>query len=57
MLAFAVDWADLPIIDISKASTPEGRTELATEVRDAMRTFGFMYIVNHGLTQAQVRGR
>ena len=50
MLAFAVDWADLPIIDISKASTPEGRTELATEVRDAMRTFGFMYIVNHGLT-------
>ncbi|PIL28758.1 hypothetical protein GSI_08802 [Ganoderma sinense ZZ0214-1] len=48
-----LDWADLPIVDISKASTAEGRTELAAQVRDAMRTFGFMYIVNHGLTQAQ----
>lgn len=49
-----MDWADLPIIDISKASTPEGRAELATQVRDAMRTFGFLYVVNHGYTQAQV---
>ena len=52
-----MDWSDLPIVDISKASTAEGRAELASQVRDAMRTFGFMYIVNHGLTQAQVRGR
>lgn len=49
-----MEWADLPIIDLSKASTPEGRAELAPQVRDAMRTFGFMYVVNHGLTQAQV---
>ncbi|KAJ8457010.1 hypothetical protein ONZ51_g11780 [Trametes cubensis] len=48
-----LEWADLPIIDLSKASTPEGRAELAPQVRDAMRTFGFMYVVNHGLTQAQ----
>ncbi|TBU57582.1 Clavaminate synthase-like protein [Dichomitus squalens] len=48
-----IDWADFPIIDISKSSTPEGRAELANIVRDAMRTYGFIYVVNHGLTQAQ----
>ena len=51
----AVEWADLPIVDISKAHTPEGRAELAPQMHDAMRTHGFLYIVNHGLTQAQVR--
>ncbi|KAI1787047.1 Clavaminate synthase-like protein [Ganoderma leucocontextum] len=48
-----LDWADLPVIDFSKASTPEGRAELAPRVRDVMRTVGFMCIVNHGLSQAQ----
>ena len=50
----AVDYADFPIIDISKAKTPEGLKELAPVVRDAMRTYGFLYIVNHGLTNAEV---
>lgn len=49
-----VEWADLPIIDLSKASTLKGREALAPQVRDAMRTFGFMYVINHGLTQEQV---
>ncbi|KAI0703873.1 Clavaminate synthase-like protein [Cerioporus squamosus] len=48
-----LDWADFPIIDLSKAQTPEGRAELASIVRDAMRIYGFLYVVNHGLTQAQ----
>ncbi|PIL28654.1 hypothetical protein GSI_08696 [Ganoderma sinense ZZ0214-1] len=48
-----LDWADLPVIDISEAKTPEGRKELAPVVRDAMRTHGFMFIVNHGLTEAE----
>ena len=52
--ACEVDWADLPVIDISKAKTPEGRKELASAVRDAMRIHGFMFIVNHGLTEAEV---
>ena len=52
---FTVDWADLPIIDFSKVSTPEGRAELAPAMRDGMHTHGFVYIVNHGLSQAQVR--
>lgn len=49
-----VEWADLPLIDISKAATPEGRAELAPRVRDAMRTKGFIYIINHGYTESQV---
>ncbi|OJT03633.1 UPF0676 protein [Trametes pubescens] len=48
-----LEWAPLPIIDFSEASTPEGRSALAVQVRDAMRTYGFLYIVNHGYTQAQ----
>ena len=53
-IGYEVDYADFPIIDISKAKTPEGRKELAPVVRDAMRTYGFLYVVNHGLTEAEV---
>ena len=49
-----MEWADLPIVDFSKVGTPEGRAELVPQVRDAMRTHGFLIVVNHGWTQAQV---
>ena len=49
-----VEYAAVPIIDFARAHTFEGRADLAPQVRDAMRTYGFMCIVNHGLTQAQV---
>ena len=49
-----MDFADLAIIDLSKAHTPEGRPELAPQLRDALRTNGFLYAINHGYTQAQV---
>ena len=42
-------------MDLSKLSTPEGRAELVTIVRDAMHTNGFMYLINHGWSQTQVR--
>ncbi|KAI0658180.1 Clavaminate synthase-like protein [Cubamyces menziesii] len=48
-----LEWAELPIIDFSAASTPEGRAALVPQVCNAMQTYGFMYLVNHGLTQAQ----
>ncbi|PIL28631.1 hypothetical protein GSI_08673 [Ganoderma sinense ZZ0214-1] len=48
-----LDWADLPIIDFSRVGTPEGRAELAPAMRDGMHTHGFVYIINHGLTQPQ----
>jgi len=50
-----VDFADLAIIDLSKAHTPEGRAELCPQLRDALRTQGFFYAINHGYTQAQAR--
>lgn len=50
----AVDWAKLAVIDLSKADTLEGRTALAAQVRDAMSNQGFFYVINHGLTEAQV---
>ncbi|KAJ4469854.1 Clavaminate synthase-like protein [Lentinula aciculospora] len=50
-----LDWADLAIIDLSKAGTHEGRKALAEEVVQAMDTQGFFYIVNHGYTVEQTR--
>lgn len=49
-----MDYADLAVIDLAKGTTPEGRAELATLARDAMRDIGFFYIVNHGLSQSEV---
>ncbi|KAF9237230.1 hypothetical protein BU15DRAFT_63296 [Melanogaster broomeanus] len=43
----------LAIIDLSKAHTPEGRADLAPQLRDPLRTNGFVYAINHGYTQAQ----
>ncbi|KAF8546095.1 Clavaminate synthase-like protein [Imleria badia] len=48
-----LEFADLAIIDLSKARTPEGRAELSPQLRDALRTNGFVYAINHGYTQAQ----
>lgn len=50
-----VDYADLAVVDLSEFSTPEGRVELSRIVRDAMRTQGFFYVINHGLSPEQVR--
>ncbi|KAG1859263.1 Clavaminate synthase-like protein [Suillus subluteus] len=48
-----LQYADLAIIDLSKAATAEGRAELAVELREGLTTHGFCYIINHGYTQAQ----
>ena len=53
-IALLVEYADLPIIDFSKLATSGGSAELAKEVHDAMTTSGFLYVINHGHTQAQV---
>lgn len=49
-----MDFADLTILDLANAGTPEGRAELALQARDAMSTQGFFYVVNHGLSQGEV---
>ncbi|TRM58072.1 hypothetical protein BD626DRAFT_586345 [Schizophyllum amplum] len=48
-----LEYADLAIIDLSKAATAEGRKALAEEVSEALRSRGFFYVVNHGYTQEQ----
>ncbi|RDB17179.1 hypothetical protein Hypma_001824 [Hypsizygus marmoreus] len=48
-----LEYADLAIIDLSKANTPEARAKLATEVTQAMKTHGFFYVINHGYTADQ----
>ena len=55
MIQRVVEFADLAIIDMSGAHTPEGRQELYPQLRDALHTHGFAYAINHGYTQAQVR--
>ena len=51
----AVEYADLAIIDLSKAKTEVGRKALAAEMVSAMATHGFFYVIGHGYTQEQVR--
>ncbi|EIW79583.1 Clavaminate synthase-like protein, partial [Coniophora puteana RWD-64-598 SS2] len=46
-------YADLAVIDLSKAHTLEGRTELAAELKNALLTHGFFYVVNHGFSHKQ----
>lgn len=48
-----LDYAELAVVDLSKISTPEGKAELVELVREAMRTLGFLCIVNHGLSPEQ----
>ncbi|KAG7440383.1 Clavaminate synthase-like protein [Guyanagaster necrorhizus] len=38
-----LDYADLPVIDLSKSPRPD-------DVREAMQTHGFLYVVGHGLS-------
>lgn len=54
-LYIQVDWADLAIIDLSKYHTTEGRAKLVVDLRNALSTAGFFYVINHGYTQDQVR--
>ncbi|KAJ8508670.1 hypothetical protein ONZ45_g9073 [Pleurotus djamor] len=50
-----LDFADLAIIDLSKAATPEGRAQLALQTREALASVGFFYVINHGYTPAQTK--
>ncbi|KAF7366894.1 hypothetical protein MSAN_00948100 [Mycena sanguinolenta] len=48
-----LDYADLAVIDLSKAQDATGRAQLALELSEAMKTVGFFYVINHGYTSAQ----
>ncbi|EIW66655.1 flavonol synthase [Tremella mesenterica] len=49
-----LDWADLPTIDLSLYGTPEGNAQLADTLIKAVRTKGFFYVTNFGISQEKV---
>lgn len=50
-----VDYVDLPIIDLAKFESEENRALLTVQVRDALLTHGFFYVVGHGYRQSEAR--
>ncbi|KAE9405506.1 Clavaminate synthase-like protein [Gymnopus androsaceus JB14] len=50
----ALDYADLAIIDLSKSTSPEGKSQLVSQLREAMLSKGFFYVVGHGYSKAQM---
>ena len=44
----------MPNIDLSKYGTPEGNAELAQTLIEAIRTKGFFYVTNFGISQEDV---
>lgn len=50
-----MDYADLAIIDLDKLKTSEGRAQLVVDIRNALATVGFFYVINHGYTPEQVQ--
>lgn len=52
---YSVDYADLAIIDLRNfATTAEERGKLALQVREAMSSQGFCYVIGHGYSSEQV---
>ena len=49
-----VDWADLVTLDLSTFDEPGGKEALAAQLSEALRTIGFFYIINFGLSQNEV---
>lgn len=47
-------WADLVAIDLSRFDEPGGKQELAAQLKHAISTVGFFYVINFGLSEAEV---
>ncbi|KAJ3830472.1 gibberellin 2-oxidase [Lentinula raphanica] len=49
-----LDWAPLAIIDLAKFDQPGGKQELANELKDAVKLWGFWTVINTGISQEQL---
>lgn len=50
-----LDWADLPTIDLALYDTsPEANAALAQTLIEVIRTKGFFYVINYGISQSAV---
>lgn len=50
----SLDWADLQILDISAFNKPREKEKLASHLKSALQTHGFLYIINTGLETEQI---
>ncbi|CAK5261903.1 unnamed protein product [Mycena citricolor] len=50
----SLDWAELPTVDLSQLSTPEGKKAQADILIRALREKGFFYVKNFGISQERV---
>lgn len=49
-----LEWADLATVDLAKYGTEAGNAELAKTLIEAIRTKGFFYVTNFGISQQAV---
>ncbi|KAI3604213.1 flavonol synthase [Moniliophthora roreri] len=49
-----LDWAPLQIIDLSRFDDPNGKQELADQLRDSVKRWGFWTVVGVGISQEQL---
>jgi isopenicillin N synthase-like dioxygenase len=49
-----LNWADLITIDLSQFDTPGGKQRLAAQLKNAISTVGFFYVINFGLSEEEV---
>lgn len=49
-----LEWADLVTIDLSRFDEPGGKQELASQLKHAISTIGFFYVINFGCSEEEV---
>jgi isopenicillin N synthase-like dioxygenase len=49
------NYSSIPVIDLSKASSPATKPEFLDDLRHALTSVGFLYILNHGIPQPVVQ--
>ena len=49
-----LDWADLITIDLSLFDEPGGKQQLASQLKHAISSVGFFYLINYGISEAEV---
>lgn len=50
----ASDFSEIPILDLSLAQNPSTRPQLLKELRHILLNVGFLYIKNHGVSEAAI---
>lgn len=48
------NFTSIPIIDLSKAHSPDTKNELLRDLRHAVTSIGFLYVSNHGVSESPI---